>query len=267
MKKNLLLAKLLLLLAIGYTQPATFNYHGLAGGGAQYSPSINPANPAEIYVACDMSGLYHSTDTGNSWNLINWEYVQASHPSRVQFTNNPNIQYCMTFDNNSGNGYAIKSTDGGNTWAYTTDPTQGNGAWLVYANPQNSNQLIVSDYSDLYFSNDGGNTFGNAFYTDTTGAGAYIAGTFFDGQNIYICTNIGLMVSTNGGTSWLPPQMPGIPYSENIISCAGAKSGGITRFFGITQAPGNVYVGETGDNCGYYMNVYSLDYGSGNWVK
>src|SRR5580692_10538388 len=126
MKISLLLIVAVCFVNAIWSQPAAFNYHGLGGGGAQYSPSINPANPAEIYVACDMSGLYHSADTGNSWNLINWEYVQASHPSKVQFTDSSNIQYCMTFDNNTGNGYAIKSTDGGNTWAYTTDPTQGN---------------------------------------------------------------------------------------------------------------------------------------------
>ncbi len=267
MKKTLLVAYLLLLFFFGNTQPTSFHYHGLAGGGAQYSPGINPTNPAELYVSCDMSGLYHTTDTGNTWDIVNWQYVQAGHPSKVQFTNNPNTRYCITFDNSSGNGYTTKSADGGTTWAYTTDATNGNGVWLVYGNPQNSNQLIVSDYSNLYFSNDGGTTFGGAFYKDTTGAGAYIAGTFFDGRNIYICTNIGLMVSTNGGTSWSVPQMPGIPYSENIISCAGAKSGGITRFFCITQPAGDVYVGETGDNNGGYANVYSLDYGSGNWTK
>jgi photosystem II stability/assembly factor-like uncharacterized protein len=268
MKKYLLVSTLLLPFIIGYAQPATFYAHGLAGGGAQYAPSINPANPAEIYVACDMSGLYHSTDTGNSWSLTSFQQMQTGHPSMVQFTNNPNIRYCITFNNNSGNGYATKSTDGGNTWSFTTDATNGNGAWLTYANPQNSNQVIVSDYSDLYFSNDGGNTFGSAFYTDTTGAGAYIAGTFFDGLNIYICTNIGIMVSANGGASWSKPTMPGIPgATENIISCAGAKSGSTTRFFCITQAQSDVYVGETGDNNNGYMNVYSLDYGSGNWTK
>ncbi len=268
MKKTLLTATLLLPLIIGLSQPTAFNYHGLAGGGAQYAPSINPANPSEVYVACDMSGLYHSTDFGNSWDITNWLQVQAFHPSMVQFTNNPNIRYCMSFDNNSGNGYAIKTTDGGTTWNFITDATGGNGAWLTYANPQNSNQVIVSDYSDLYFSNDGGNTFGSAFYVDTTGAGAYIAGTFFDGLNIYICTNIGLMVSTNGGNTWSKPKMPGIPgATENIISCAGGKSGSTTRFFCITQGNGDVYVGETGDNNYGYANVYSIDYGVGNWTK
>ena len=267
MKKIVLTIPLLFLFFIGYCQPTAFNYHGLSGGGAQYAPSINPANPAEMYVACDMSGLYHSTDTGNSWNILNFMQVQASHPSMVQFTNNPNIRYCMSFNNNSGNGYAIKSTDGGATWAYITDATNGNGAWLTYANPQNANQVFVTDYSNIYFSNDGGNTFGPAFYTDTTGAGAYIAGMFFDGSNIYLCTNIGLMVSANAGVSWSKPTMPGInPLNEWIVSCAGAKSGSTTRFFCVTQVNGNVYVGETGDNNYGYKNVYSMDYGVTNWT-
>ncbi len=67
------------------------------------------------------------------------------------------------------------------------------------ANPQNSIGVIVSDYSNLYFSNDGGATFGPAFYTDGTGNGAFVAGTFFDG---YVCTGWVLLVSTNGGGSW-----------------------------------------------------------------
>ncbi len=267
MKIFILLISAVCFVNITRSQPAAFNYHGIGGGGAQYAPGINPNNPAEIYVACDMSGLYHSLDTGNSWNILSFLQVQAGHPSMVQFTNNPNILYCMTFNNNTDNGYATKSTDGGTTWNLTTDPTDGNGAWLTYANPQNSNQLIVSDYDNLYFSNDGGITFGSAFYTDATGAGAYIAGTFFDGLNIYICTNIGLLVSINGGNSWTGPTMPGIPSSEGIISCAGAKSGSTTRFFCITQAAGDVYVGETGDNNYGYANTYSMDYGITNWTK
>src|ERR1700722_15868549 len=99
-------------------QPTAFNYHGLGGGGAQYSPSINPANSSELYVACDMSGLYHSTDGGDSWDITNFQYVQAGHPSMVQFTNNPNIHYTLTFDNTTGNGYATKTIDGGATWNY-----------------------------------------------------------------------------------------------------------------------------------------------------
>jgi photosystem II stability/assembly factor-like uncharacterized protein len=251
-----------------YSQPAAFNSHGLGGGGAQYTPSINPANPSEFYVACDMGDLFHSTDGGNSWTTENFNQIQAFNFTQVQFTNNANILYCQSNNNVISEYFAVKSTNAGATWSYTTDPTSGNGTWYVVANPQNYNQVIVSDYNDLYLSNDGGNTFGAAFYTDTTGAGAYIAGTLFDGMNIYICTNIGLLISNNGGTTWAKPVMPGINgKTENIVSCAGAKSGNTTRFFCVTQGAGDVYVGETGDNNYGYVSVYSMDYGKTNWTK
>lgn len=268
MRKTLLIAALLIPFAIAFCQPSTFKYHGLAGGGAQYAPSINPNNPGDMYVACDMSGLYHSVDTGNTWNILSFRQMQASHPSMVQYTNSPDTLYCITFNNNDGNGYTTKSTDGGLTWNFTTDATSGNGVWLIYANPQNEKELLVTDYSDIYYSTDGGITFGSAFYTDTTGAGAYIAGVLWEGSTIYICTNIGLMVSTNSGASWSKPTMPGInPLNEWIVSCAGAKSGNTVRFFCVTQANGDVYVGETGDNNYGYMNVYEMDYGVTNWTK
>jgi hypothetical protein len=248
-------------------QPAQFVSHGLSGGGAQYAPSINPANPAEIYVACDMSPMFHSLDTGNSWNVVGYNYINAFHSTHVEFTNNNLIRYCMNTDPNSGNYIPVKSNDGGATWTTLPgDPTVGNGAWYTIANPQNANQVIVSDYDNLYFSNNGGITFGSAFYTDATGAGAYVAGTFWDGQNIYICTNIGLMVSTNGGVSWGAPALQGIPTTYGIESFAGAKAGTVTRFFCITVTEADLYVGITGDNDGYYTGIYSMDYGTSNWI-
>ena len=267
MKRNILLVGLLLLFTIAHSQPRAFHSHGLGGGGAQYAPSINPTNPAEIYVACDKSGLYHTMDAVNTWSLIGFQQIQAYHSSTLQFTNDPNIRYCMTYDFNSGNGYATKSTDGGSTWTRTTDPTGGWGAWFTCANPQNSNQLIVSDYSNFYLSNDGGNTFSASFYRDTTNYGAYIAGTFFDGQNIYICTRVGLLVSTNGGTSWSGPRAQGLPALENINSFAAAKSGGVTRFFCVTEAAGDVWSGATGGSCWGFKHVYSMDYGVSNWTR
>lgn len=222
-------------------------------------------------MVTDMSDLYHSLDGGNTWSVVNFTSFVAdpSASPTIQFTNIANVLYSTTSNWVSESTLAVKSTDGGNTWnPITTDPTSGNGVWFTIANPQNSNQLIVSDYSDLYFSNDGGNTFtnsGNPFYTDTTGNGAYVAGTFFDGSNIYLCTQQGLLVSINSGQSWSGPLEPGIT-NEDIVSFAGAKSGTTTRFFCITQTKGSVYVGTNGFNSSSYSNVYSLDYGA-SWVQ
>ncbi len=247
-------------------QPTHFNPKGIGGGGAQFAPSINPANTNEMYVACDMSPLFHTLDGGVSWNVVDYHYIMANHATHVEFTNNPLIQYCMTNDANSGSYFPVKTTDGGTTWNPITDPTGGNGAWFTFANPQNSNQLIVTDYSNFYFSNNGGTTFGSSFYNNANGA--YIAGTFWDGLNIYICTDIGLVTSTNGGTTWnSTPTMTGIPSTEQIVSFAGAKAGGITRFYCVTWSSGNVYPGVVGSDCGYFANVYTMDYGTSNWVS
>ncbi|HTB07984.1 MAG TPA: hypothetical protein VK806_13620, partial [Bacteroidia bacterium] len=250
--------------SLSFAQPSTFNAHGIGGGGAQYSPSINPANSSEIYSSTDMTDMYHSTNGGASWNVVSFTQLYGGVYAMVQFTNNNNIRYCLGYDPVNEVNIPVKSTNAGVNWAPTTDPTGGNGAYFTIANPQNSNQVIVSDYSNFYFSNNGGTTFGSAFYTDGTGNGAYIAGTFFDGNNIYICTQAGLIISTNGGTSWgtLVDAVAG----EDIVSFAGAKAGATTRFFCVTQTPGNVYPGAvTGENASDYANTYSMNY-PGTWA-
>jgi len=255
-----------LLFATGaMAQPSVFTAHGIGGGGAQYSPSINPANSSEIYSNTDMTDLYHSTNGGASWTVINFNQVIGGHFGFVSFTNNNNIRYTQTNNYASGNMVPVKTTDAGVTWNAITDPTGGNGSWNVIANPQNSNQVIVSDYNNFYLSNNGGTTFGAAFYTDGGGNGAYIAGTFFYDSAIYVCTNKGLIVSTNSGTTWSAPSMGGIT-GEEFLSFAGARVGKTIRFFCITQTAGNIYVGILGDNGASYANVYSMDYPT-NWVK
>ena len=266
MKKSTLISCFFSLIAyVSNAQPTSFQAHGIAGGGAQYSPSINPANSNEIYSSTDMTDVYHSMDGGASWNVINFNNITGGQFAMVSFTNNNNIRYCQSSDQITGGLIPVKTTDAGATWNPITDPTGGNGTWNTIANPQNSNQIIVSDYNNFYFSNNGGTTFGAAFYTDNGGNGAYIAGTFFDGANIYICTNKGLLISTNSGGTWTGPAMNGVS-AEDFLSFAGAKVGGVTRFFCVTQTSGNVYVGTNGENGSSYANVYSLDY-PGSWVK
>ncbi|MEI6816220.1 MAG: T9SS type A sorting domain-containing protein, partial [Bacteroidota bacterium] len=206
------------------------------------------------------------TDGGATWNVVDYHLIMANHASHMEFTNDNNIRYCMHMDPISSAYIPKKSIDAWATWnTMPGDPTTGNGAWFTVANPQNFNQVIVTDYSNFYFSNNGGTTFGASFYNNS--AGAYIAGTFWDGNNIYICTDKGLVTSTNGGTTWNnTPTMPGIATTEQIVNFAGAKTGNVTRFFCITWSSGNVYPGCVGSDAIYYQKVYSMDYGASNWI-
>ena len=44
---------------------------GPGGGGAMYHATINPHDPNEVLVACDMTGSYISHDGGQSWRMFN----------------------------------------------------------------------------------------------------------------------------------------------------------------------------------------------------
>src|SRR5277367_6141207 len=73
----------------------TWSSSGPGGGGAFFSPSFSPYNNNELYVASDMSGLYHTTNLGQSWSVANFTQIQAGPASQVQFTSNPNILYTL----------------------------------------------------------------------------------------------------------------------------------------------------------------------------
>ena len=68
----------------------------------------------------------------------------------------------------------------------------------------------------------------------------HVAGVLFDGTNIYVGTNQGLLVSSNGGSTFSLSSVTGIPAGQAIVSFAGAKEGGAVRLFAVTAAPPSV---------------------------
>ena len=71
--------KLLFLIVIFvYTQSSNFliaqdvlwESRGIGGGGALFSPSVNPLNDNEMYITCDMTGMYHTTNSGVNWETL-----------------------------------------------------------------------------------------------------------------------------------------------------------------------------------------------------
>src|SRR5262245_9623844 len=113
---------LLFLSIIGFKSygqvPASWNVTGIGGGGALFSPTINPANTNEWYVACDMSEQFHSTDVGLSYNIIDFRQLQGFHNSTVRFTNTSGLLYSINYANNLI--VPVKSVDNGVTWTTLT---------------------------------------------------------------------------------------------------------------------------------------------------
>src|SRR4051794_31447300 len=114
--------------------PSQWVVHGAGGGGALFSPQFNPTNPADIYVASDMSQVFHSTNAGASWQTIDFRQLGGGHEARMQFAEDPNVRYSLDYNSTAGVDAVrpSKSIDGGVTWhPLTNDPTSGD-AWYLY---------------------------------------------------------------------------------------------------------------------------------------
>lgn len=261
-KKNLLLSVLFLIcLTNSDAQINQWTSKGIGGGGALFSPSFSPHNPNELYISCDMSELFHSTDLGYSWKEIDFNEMTGNNDASVQFTNDPMILYCINFENDLMTPF--KSTNAGLNWSpLSSDPTFG-GAYSLNCDPYNFNNILVSDYQNLFYSTNGGLSF-SLKYTDA--AGCYVAGVLFDGSNIYAGTNSGLLISTNSGSTFSIASLTGLPLTEAMVSFAGAKQSGVIRFFCVTLGSGDVYPGVTGADHFNYKNIYSIDAGQTAWT-
>ena len=246
--------------------PAAWSARGVGAGGALYSPSINPANDSEYYVACDMSELFHTVDFGNSYAVVPFSQEQGGHDSAVRFTSNPNIAYTVSYSGDIAS--PVKTSDGGRTWTVLAgNPLPYDDVYSVWADYDNPNWVIVAGYSDLYFSGDGGNSFSSINVAIDSGSGALVGGAFFNGNGIYLGTSAGLIVSTDGGKTWVNSGTPGIPSGEYIRSFAGGKSGSTVRFFCLTVA--DTYPGQDvgADYWGDFRGIYSMDNAVGNWTS
>jgi len=247
-------------------QPVSFVPKGVGGGGALFFPTINPANDNEFYVACDMGEMFHSTDFGLTYSQLHFSKVRTSGISTMEFTNNPNIAYCISNDGNIS--FPLKTTDGGNTWTELPGFAPGLGdLYALKTNFANPNMLVVGQYGDISISHDGGISFTLVKHASNMGAGIILGGIFFDGNNMYIGTNEGVLVSNDNGVSFTLMPATGIPSSEVIWSFAAARNGASLRFVAITGNPGDTYNGlMPWDYWGYAKGVYVMDNANGTWV-
>lgn len=274
MKKNYLafVSSCFTLLALAQA-PTSWQSRGIGGGGALYSPSINPANHNEVYVACDMSELFHSTNNGQLWNETNFLQLQGGHDSRVNFTAAGTL-YCVDYTSQNGNDYIrpMRSTNGGNTWTVLPgDPYGGFPGYpeRMYADYNNANRIVLADYGTIYFSSNGGTAFTQIHTCLNNGAGNHIAGVFFDGNNIYIGTNDGLIYSTNGGATFSTMTTTGFGTgTEQMLSFSGAREGSTVRFLCLTADASNLWAGVQGgtDYIGTAVGAYTMDNANGTWV-
>jgi photosystem II stability/assembly factor-like uncharacterized protein len=250
--------------------PAQWAARGIGGGGAMYSPTINPANPSQIAIACDMSPQFTSSDGGKTWSLIDFRQLQSGHECAIRFTKDPAVAWAIDFSAVRGSELArpTRSTDGGKSWRPISPPAwpEDRAAYVLYADFDHPGRAVVSaNYRELWITLDGGNTFEKKLTGADRDAGLHLAGAFFDGDLIYLGLNDGLYFSKDGGKSFAKSEAGGLPPRGFISSFAGGKAGGQTRLFCVIQKDG--WAGITGADCHGFTGIYVLDPGQSSWVK
>lgn len=244
-------------------QPEAWPSAGIGGGGALFACSIHPLRPDALFIACDMSELYRSTDFGRSWTTLDFRQINGGNRTgHIRFTNDPDLLYTISV--RVDNTLPVRSTDGGGTWSLLgEDPTEGE-AYALFCDPEGET-ILLTDYNRLYVSQDGGESFREKF-ADDSGNGLYIAGAFFDGETIWLGTNFGILRSADGGESFAVDEgFDGIPEDERMVSFTGGKEEGGIRFYCVTLGSGDVYPGVTGADYATYRNVYRADVGGNGW--
>ncbi len=234
---------------------------GPGGGGALFSAGISPHDPDLLYMSTDMSGVFRSADFGRHWSMLDFRRLQGGHNSRVRFTADPDLLYTVHVTDDLDYGRPVKSSNGGVSWTpLDADPTDGE-VWFLDADPDATERILIADYATLYFSTDGGASFSPVY----TGSDLLIGGVFWAGANIFIGTQEGLLVSSDGGSSFMRDSS-GIPAGERIVSLTGARDATGVRLFAATAQ--HAWPGiSAGDLLWDFRHIYRRDWGRGDWRR
>jgi hypothetical protein len=279
-----------------------FTPSGVSGGGRLLSATINPQNPSQLFVGCDMSGLYRTENKGVTWSLI-----PSSNPSSTSYPTSTFSAASRTKVQVAGASgerlYAIRSfgrgtnrtrpafsSDGGTTWTLIAEPSPpaaNDQYYSLAADPGSTSPLtqrmVVDNWKKLWFTDNGGTSWTLIRDLDAenpTGASSIrLAGAFWNSSTpntIYVGTNVGVFVSNNGGTTWsLDTAHLDLPAGAQIVEFCGGKdpTNGVPTLFAICVDSSkevygwtfNIQIDEEYDN---YLGLYTVPLnGSTSWVQ
>ncbi len=206
--------------------------------------AIDPSDPNTYYLGTPASGVWKSTNAGQTWKPVFDQIGTASIGALAVAPSNPSILYAGTGEETRGDG-VYKSTDGGATWTNVgLRETHLIGSIIV--DPSDPEVVLVAAIGDrasgaergVFRSTDGGRTWSKVLYRDEmSGCPAVAAAsdtpkvvyaTLYPGSGARGVAPIGgrggaapggqtapvgpsIYRSNDGGATWLPVTAKGLP--------------------------------------------------------
>ena len=133
-----------------------FTVTGLGGGGGTFTPTVSPWDPNLLFLSCDMSGVYRSTDRGKTWSMIHYKYLYGAIGCRPAFSTKSMYWVCADYGSN-----LRVSRDRGLTWSKVID---GEAPWktapithlAALAGKNGRETVLVGTGTGVWVSPDGG---------------------------------------------------------------------------------------------------------------
>jgi len=203
------------------------------------SLAIDPTSDRTVYAGSWSSGVYKSTNGGDSWISINSGLTNSYVYSLAIDPITPQIVYAGT------HGGVFKSTDGGDTWSATNSGLINTFVYSIAIDPLSPQTVYVGTLSGIFKSSTGGNNW-SPVNTGITDYFVYsLAIDPVTPQTVYAGTFGGVFKSTDGGNNW----------SETILNDTGIQSLALDP-----SEPQTIYAGS------WSSGVYKSKNGGENWT-
>jgi photosystem II stability/assembly factor-like uncharacterized protein len=220
---------------------------------------VNPADPAEMYIAYASGGLWHSASNGTAFKPV-FDHEAAMTIGDIAVDWQRGIVWVGSGEaNSSRSSYAgtgmYRSADGGKTWEWRGLPESHHIARIVL-HPNDPNTLWVAVLGHLYSPNeergiykttDGGKTWNKTLFVHENSGGIDLALDPSDPNTLFAATwersrrawnfdgageGSAIWKSTDGGNTWARASTPGsgFPTGNKIgrIGLSTGKTGGKT---------------------------------------
>ncbi len=147
----------LLLAAVAFPATAAWVPLGPPGGPVSVI-TVDPTDPQRVYAASVGSGLFRSTNGGESWHPLSSGPRGEVYPA-AQLVVDPAEPQTLYLRTTSLQVY--KSTDGGVGWREIGSqlPNEGHSAWDLRLDPRDPSRVWIGTFDGPYRSVDGGETF------------------------------------------------------------------------------------------------------------